>query len=303
MFPRWLLREKVMNGFMRSVMETVTPYGSAALWHLGQMGLLIKMGEMVVCVDYYGSEADNRRFAPPVPAWELEGVDAFLGTHNHLDHIDHASWRIWKDACPGAVFIFPQYHMGAVLADGIEEERCIGMSDGTVCRIGKSDGTGSRIGMDDGPDGHVGSVKVTSIPAAHEFLEKDPVTGLYPHLQYIIEGNGVRIYHAGDTVRYEGMRVRLQEFGVIDAAILPINGRDGIRLRRDCIGNMTFQEAVDLAGELKVRYVIPGHWDLFADNSGDPDAFADYLDAKYPGQTVCIVPEKLERVLIGAEGR
>ena len=100
----------------------------------------------------------------------------------------------------------------------------------------------------------------------------------------------MRIYHAGDTLRYEGMLGTLQSFGPMDAALLPINGRDGMRLRRDCIGNMTFQEAVDLAGELKVRHVIPGHWDMFADNPGDPDAFEDYLDAKYPGQVRCLRP-------------
>ena len=44
---------------------------------------------------------------------------------------------------------------------------------------------------------------------------------------------------------------------------------------------MTYQEAVDLAGEINPGIVIPGHWDMFSDNSGDPDAFVDYLDAKY----------------------
>ncbi|MER2105044.1 MAG: hypothetical protein ABS999_24480, partial [Pseudomonas atacamensis] len=48
-----------------------------------------------------------------------------------------------------------------------------------------------------------------AIAAAHEFLDRDEGTGLYPCLQYIIEGNGVRIYHAGDTLRYEGMLPKL----------------------------------------------------------------------------------------------
>ena len=113
-------------------------------------------------------------------------------------------------------------------------------------------------------------------------------------LQYIIEGSGKRIYHAGDTLRYEGMLPLLQAFGPIDAALLPINGRDGARYRRDCIGNMTFQEAVDLAGELRAGLVIPGHWDMFADNPGNPWAFADYLDAKYSGTITCRIPVIME---------
>jgi len=106
----------------------------------------------------------------------------------------------------------------------------------------------------------------------------------------------MRIYHAGDTLRYEGMLPKLRAFGQIDAALLPINGRDAARYRRRCIGNMTFQEAVDLAGELGIRTAIPGHWDMFADNPGDPKAFADYLEAKYPGAGRCIVPRYTERI-------
>ena len=62
--------------------------------------------------------------------------------------------------------------------------------------------------------------------------------------------------------------------------------------------NMTFQEAVDLAGELLPGVVIPGHWDLFAHNSADPAEFADYLDAKYPGAVTCVLPEYLETITI-----
>ncbi len=154
--------------------------------------------------------------------------------------------------------------------------------------------------MNDGDSFSFGGITVHALPAAHEFLSPDPETGLHPFLQYIIEGNGLRIYHAGDTLRYEGLLPRLQAFGPLDAAILPINGRDGARYRRNCIGNMTFQEAADLAGELRPRLVIPGHLDLFADNPGDPDAFMNYLDAKYEGRVPCVSPGLLEPVIIKA---
>ena len=63
---------------------------------------------------------------------------------------------------------------------------------------------------------------------------------------------------------------------------LPINGRDAARFRRGCLGNMTYQEAVDLAGELKPRLIVSIHYDMFADNAEDPRNFVDYLNAKYP---------------------
>ena len=270
-----------MNTFLRSVLETKTDQGDGTLWWLGQMGLLIRLGELTLCVDYYASDGPGRQFPPPVPAEEMTGIDVFLGTHNHLDHIDHSSWRIWAKRNPRALFVFPAAHLKAVLEDGVAPENCCPINDGESVQIG--------------------SVTVRAVAAAHEFLDRDPETGFYPCLQYIIEGNGLRVYHAGDTLRYEGMLPRLKAFGPIDAALLPINGRDGVRYRRNCIGSMTFQEAADLAGELRPRLVMPGHWDLFADNPGDPDAFADYLDAKYPGQMLVIKPDRLSPVRLCAE--
>ncbi|MBQ4436474.1 MAG: MBL fold metallo-hydrolase [Clostridia bacterium] len=267
-----------MNRLLNTVYTTPTPFGTAALWWLGQMGLIVKAGNTVVCIDYYAAPEPRRQTKPPIPAEELEGMNAILGTHDHLDHIDHESWRIWAKTCPEAMFVFPAAHRNAVLADGVAPQNARGLNDGESLKVG--------------------DLTIRAVAAAHEFLARDPETGLYPCLQYMIEGNGVRIYHAGDTLRYEGMLPRLQSFGRIDAALLPINGRDGVRYRRNCIGNMTFQEAADLAGEFGVGCVLPGHWDMFADNSADPAAFADYLDAKYPGRMACIIPEVMKPVMI-----
>ncbi len=267
-----------MNALLRAIQQTPAPHGTAVLWWFGQMGLIVKMGSTVLSVDYYASPLEGRQTPPPVPPEELSGITAFLGTHDHLDHIDHASWRIWAASCPDARFVFPEAHRQAVLSDGVRPENALGMNDGSTLRIGE--------------------ITVHAIAAAHEFLNRDPATGLYPCLQYIIEGNGVRIYHAGDTLRYEGMLGKLRAFGPIDAALLPINGRDGRRYRNGFIGNMTFQDAVDLSAEAGIRMVLPGHWDMFADNPGDPAAFADYLDAKYPSRVLCHIPKAGEPVTV-----
>ena len=244
---------------------------------LGQMGLRVTVNETTVLVDYFASVYPERRTAPPIPVEAVRGVDAFLGTHDHLDHIDHSAWRVWATTCPNARFVFPSMHRPSILNDGIPAER--------------------HLPMDAGRNVRVGDITIRAIPAAHEFLSPDD-SGHYPCLQYIIEGGGRRIYHAGDTLRYEGMLHRLQSFGFIDAAIVPINGRDGRRYRGNCMGNMTFQEAADLVGELRPGMVIPGHWDMFADNPGDPEAFADYLNAKYKGDVTCQIPRILEEIEI-----
>lgn len=249
--------------------------GRITVTWLGQMGLKVRLGATTLLIDYFASDISGRRTPVPIPADQVTGVDGFLGTHDHLDHIDHEAWKIWAKSCPGARFVFPSAHVRAVSGDGIPTER--------------------QLPMDAGAHVTIGNVTIHAIPAAHEFLEKDDC-GRYPCLQYIIEGEGLRIYHAGDTLRYEGMLPLLKAFGPMDVALLPINGRDGERYRRNCIGNMTFQEAADLAGELKPGLVMPGHWDMFADNPGDPEAFADYLKAKYGMK--CRIPKVLEEVEI-----
>jgi hypothetical protein len=50
-----------------------------------------------------------------------------------------------------------------------------------------------------------------------------------------------------------------------------------------CSINMTYQEAVDLAGTLRPDLTGPGHYDMFKHNSEDPQKFADYFSLKYPG--------------------
>ncbi len=242
------------------------------------MGLIIKSDKTTICIDYYASDDASRQTPVPIPADELKGIDAFLGTHDHLDHIDHDAWRIWAKTNPEARFIFPEIHRDKVLADGVDKDKAAGLNDGESIQIG--------------------DMKIHAIAASHEFLDLDESTGLYPYLQYIVEAGGIRIYHAGDTVRYEGMLSKVKSFGDIDVGLLPINGRDAKRYRRDCIGNMTYQEAADLAGEINMGLVIPGHWDMFADNSADPHDFADYLDAKYPGKIECRIPKVMEEIEI-----
>lgn len=262
-------------------MEHITASDKTAeIRWLGQMGLLVKIGETAICIDYYASPDENRQTPPPIPAEKLEGIHAFLGTHDHLDHIDHGSWKIWAKTDRSAKFVFPRKQIESVRADEIDDEQMLPLNDGESVQVGE--------------------ITIHAIAAAHEFLDRDPETGLYPHLQYLIEGNGVRIHHAGDTLRYEGMLDKVKAFGPIHASLLPINGRDAVRYRRNCIGNMTYQEAADFAAESGTLMVIPGHWDMFADNSADPYAFEDYLDAKYPGRIICRIPKIMEKIPVTA---
>ena len=125
-----------------------------------------------------------------------------------------------------------------------------------------------------------GPVRITAIKAAHELFDYVSGTG-YPYLGYVIEADGVVIYHSGDTCIYDGLASRLKSWN-ITVAFLPINGRDARRLKAGCIGNMTYQEAVDLAGAVCPKLTVPAHYEMFSFNSEDPRLFAEYMDVKFP---------------------
>ena len=103
---------------------------------LGQMGLIVKTESTAVCIDYYASDDAGRLTPVPIAAGDIRGIDAFLGTHDHLDHIDHESWKVWAQTCPDARFIFPMAHKAAVLSDGVSPEKAVGLNDGESVRIG-----------------------------------------------------------------------------------------------------------------------------------------------------------------------
>lgn len=200
-----------MNKKMQAILDTKVGRGSAALWWLGQMGLVVKSAGTLIVIDYFAAPFPTRQVAPPVPAEEMVGVDAFLGTHNHIDHIDHPSWRIWAKNNPEAKFVFPRAHRRTVSNDGIADRNALGMNAGESVRIG--------------------DMTIQAIAASHEFLDRD-------------------------------------------------------------------QETADLAGDVRPGLAIPGHWDMFADNSADPALFEDYIEAKYKGKLVCRIPKVMEKIVI-----
>jgi L-ascorbate metabolism protein UlaG (beta-lactamase superfamily) len=251
---------------MREIDACRTAPGELAFWRLGQMSVVLKTGGRVFYVDLYLKPGPRRKIPPLLDAESIANADFICGTHDHSDHIDRTVWPALSKASPRARFVAPAVLVPVLARDlGIPESRFVGLDD-------------RRWAICDG-------VKITGVAAAHEQLAPDPASGRFAFLSYVIEADGVTVFHAGDTCRYEGQETRLKGW-TFDAAFLPINGRDARRLARNCIGNMTYQEAADLAGALRPRLTVPGHHDLFADNAGDPEAFRDYMRVKYPDLAV-----------------
>ncbi|HZJ58212.1 MAG TPA: MBL fold metallo-hydrolase [Clostridia bacterium] len=242
--------------------------GDVACWWLGQMGFVFKLGNKTLYIDAFLTDLKGRNIKPLISPEEVE-ADYILGTHDHIDHIDRPAWREIVKHNHAVKFIVPGLLRESVVEDlGIEPERVIAANEG------------ERIVL--------GDISISPIASAHEFLDQDEETKQYPYLGYIVEYDNFKIYHSGDTCMYPGLIEKLKGFGVLDLAILPINGRDGTRYRANCIGNLTFQEAIDLSGYIRPGCVIPAHYEMFDSNSEDVNKFSDYIEAKYPSQRYLI---------------
>ena len=241
-------------------MAALTPEpGHFALCHLGQHSFLLKIGSDLLYLDPYLAPEPKRLIPPMIRAEEAADARIVCGTHDHGDHIDRPSWPLIAQASPEARFIVPEAVRKSV--SEVPADRLIGMNAGETVTVG--------------------DIRIHAVPAAHELLDRDEKTGLYPYLGYVIEGPGVTVYHAGDCCLYEGIAAWLRKWH-LNLALLPINGRDAWRFTHDVIGCMTFQEAADLAGAIRPDLVMPAHFDMFAVNTEDPRKFLDYVRVKYP---------------------
>lgn len=262
---------------IRDIDACIVPAGNCALWWLGQHSFIVKLGSTVVYLDAFLSPRKGRLVDPLLTPEQSVNADLILGTHDHIDHIDRPSWPGMAQASPKALFVVPELLRTRVTTElNLPPDRVAGLDLGRTVKVK--------------------DVTVTAIPAAHELLNRDEATGLYPCLGFIIEGGGFRLYHSGDCCIYEGQHALLRSTPC-NLFLLPINGRDARRLASGCIGNMTYQEAADLAGELSPGTVIPTHYEMFARNAANVQDFVDYLQVKYPRQHV-LVPAHGERVLL-----
>ena len=238
--------------------------------HLGQLGFLLDFGGTKVGLDLFVSPMKGRLVPPQAKAADLLDVAFFIGTHDHADHIDRPFWRELARLGCKAKFLVPAYVAADVVRNtGLKRTQVIGFRQGESITIG--------------------GIKATAVASAHERLEFDR-RGRSKNLGFVLETKGKRIYHSGDCCLYEGLQTTLAEFGRFDAAFLPINGRDAWRLTHDFIGCMNEHEAVELAGELNVKVLVPGHHDMFKPNLGNVKECVAFAKAKYPKLKV-IVPQ------------
>lgn len=266
--------------------DTFTPpAGIVALWFIGQAGFIIKFSSGTVCyLDPWLSDLSGAQRAYPIPLDPnlVTNCDILLTSHDHADHIDADADPIILRQSPQATWIAPQGAQPLVRRLGGTKERTIFL-----------DGDGTATVQD---------VRIAAIPSTHYgFFTEERYTadeeayyasipaqlpperqGAERFLGFVLECDGITIYHAGDNNGYRGFLERLARWPHFDVMLLPINGRDWFREQHGAIGNFTYREAAHVADRAHAHLLIPYHYDGFVSNNEYPDALIRYVQNDGP---------------------
>ena len=256
------------EGLLSDIQNTHLEHGQVAIWWMGQSGYVIKSASTLLCVDLYLSEHLTHKYAQtekphirmtraPLRGTDLRGIQWVFSSHKHSDHLDPGTMPALFNANRELRLILPLALVDHAQSLGLDRERLIPTrGDETIS---------------------VGPMTVHVVPSAHPNVDYDEKSG-YLFLGFVIEIDGVTIYHSGDTLVYNGFAERLKPHA-IDIAFLPINGTDERRKQLNVPPNMNIDEALALASAIGNPLVIPHHYDMFTFNTVDVDEFAAKAEA------------------------
>jgi L-ascorbate 6-phosphate lactonase len=236
-----------MNLTMQTLKEFMVPAGSLAVWWLGQAGFLVKTsGGTLAAIDPYlsdscGSSAQAsaidffRKYPPILNPGDLAGIDGYMMTHSHQDHLDPETLAGYRQAGGQGPFVAPAEAAEKLLSLGVVENQIIRMHPNKRCTIGD-----------------LNLQATLAIPYGEDDLT---------HVGYLVSTtNGPTFYFTGDTAYHEviGLTVSVHN---PDVMFTVINGT---------FRNLSPAEAAQLAWQIQPKVVIPYHYDLFPDGQMPP---------------------------------
>lgn len=252
---------------------------SLELFWLGQAGFRFRAadgsGPTVFC-DPFLSQNDSRTWPSPLdPAALATQADVVLVSHEHIDHLDRPMLRA---AAPEGHFtvVVPEPLLSEVTGLGVPPDRAVGAQPEADVNL---------KGLTIHPLRARHGVNVSD---AYNFGERLS-GGLVRYLGYVFELGGVRVYHAGDCVPYDGQVQQLKALRP-QVVCLPINGRDFFReSEHNIVGNMDFREATRLAHDIGAELLVPMHWELFPQNRGFPGDLVAFVADHFPSLSVLVM--------------
>jgi len=279
------LKESIAESMGKYPVEGNSQCKIIFLWWLGQAGFAFQYYSILFLIDPYLSDSlakkykdkvlpHRRMMAAPILPGEVSNLDFVLCSHRHSDHMDPETLPVLAVNNKNCKFILPKAHRKYALNLGLPEDRIIGMNAQDTIKLKEG-------------------CTVTAVASAHEELMLNEA-GENCYLGYIIRFDSIALYHSGDCVPFIGLAEELQKQH-IDIALLPINGRDQYRRKRNIAGNFTVSEAIELCKNARIPMLMGHHFELFDFNTIDrTDAQREFMqNALKKGQepSECLLPE------------
>ena len=218
---------------------------------LGQCGFWFRCDEFDIMIDpVLADMVDNgvsiRNYPPVINPADVSPTYV-LCTHDHIDHLNVDTVKAIAEHSKKTLFVVPKGCVPILTDIGIAKERIVPAYDG--CSLKLEHG-----------------IKLKAFSTAHPTHSVDE-NGLDHNLGYALTINGRQYVHLGDTYRTGRMFKSLTDLGKIDILFSPINGRDEERESRGIIGNLSSAQTLELALDLKVRLLVPTHFDMVNGNT------------------------------------
>lgn len=167
---------------------------------------------------------------------QLPPLNTLLLTHNHYDHFDIATLRQLDRSL---TVITPSKLGRWFCRAGFVE----------VIELGWWEST------------RVGGLTITCVPARHWSRRSPLDTNCTLWGGFVIEKNGVSLYHAGDTAWFKTFDDIAARFPRLTAALLPIGGYEPEWFMRS--NHLTPEEAGEACLRLRPQHCVPIHWGTF----------------------------------------
>jgi N-acyl-phosphatidylethanolamine-hydrolysing phospholipase D len=236
-------------------------HGELRVTWVGHATFLIQAGGLNLLTDPHWSRRASptqlvgpARFqAPGIPFDELPPIDAVLLSHDHYDHLDHATVGHLRDRFgSGLRWITPLGYRAW-------------FRDAGVTAVTELDWWGeTEVRGDDG------TVRVTCAPAQHWTRRRLRETNsrLWASYALALPGGG-RVYFGGDSGYFRGYREIGERLGPFDLSLLPIGAYDPRWFMAPA--HMNPEEAVRAWRDLGGRGAfVPMHWGTFRLTDEDP---------------------------------
>ncbi|NLC24778.1 MAG: MBL fold metallo-hydrolase [Oxalobacter sp.] len=206
---------------------------------IGQASFLAQLAGINILIDPVMSMNIGwiRRNSPPGIAWPaMPPIDLVLITHNHRDHMDVPTL---KKLGPDPVYLVPQGLGQWFLKNGFR-------------RV---------IEMEWWQQEEIAGLNITFVPAEHWSRRSIADVNTSWWGGFVIEKEGLRLYHSGDTGWFDGFADIGRRFGEIHAAMLPIGAYAPRWFMKP--QHINPDEAVDAMTALGAKRLIPMHWGTF----------------------------------------